>query len=198
MGYGSVTDLWLANQTAGTSTTAEGNQEANSVSQCFIDVKKGDTVKAGYYNGTVTKFGMSPSIGHGTLYYYVGDTIQDASLINAGAVLGQLATKTNFVEAAAASMPSGRYINLTLGASGSPYTAPANGWFIISGKSTANGGYCILDTSIYEPSYMTTNDAGWFDRGFIPVRKGQVITLRYGNYEIEADRFKFIYAKGEQ
>ena len=95
-------------------------------------------------------------------------------------------------------MPSSRYIDLTLGASGSTYTAPANGWFIISGKSTANGGYCILDTNIYEPSYMTTNDAGWFDRGFIPVRKGQVMTLRYGNYEIEADRFKFIYAKGEQ
>ena len=60
------------------------------------------------------------------------------------------------------------------------------------------GGYCILDTNNYEPTYMTTNYAGWFDRGFIPVRKGQVMTLRYDNYEIEADRFKFIYAKGEQ
>lgn len=95
-------------------------------------------------------------------------------------------------------MPSGRFIDLTLGASGTTYTAPANGWFIISGKSTANGGYCILDTNNYEPTYMTTNMSGYYDRGFMPVRKGQVMTLRYGNYEIEADRFKFIYAQGEQ
>ena len=95
-------------------------------------------------------------------------------------------------------MPSSRYIDLTLGANGSTYTAPANGWFVISGRSTADGGYCILDTNNYEPTYMTTNKNGWYDRGFIPVRKGQVITLRYGNYEIEADRFKFLYAKGEQ
>ena len=95
-------------------------------------------------------------------------------------------------------MPSGKYIDLTLGASGSTYTAPASGWFVVSGKPTANGGFCILDTNKYEPTYMTTNTNGWYDRGFIPVRKGQVMTLRYGNYEIEADRFKFIYAEGEE
>ena len=94
-------------------------------------------------------------------------------------------------------MPSNKYINLTLGASGSTYTAPANGWFVISGKPTADGGYCILDTNNYKPTYMTTNMNGWYDKGFIPVLKGQVMTLRYGNYEIEADKFKFIYAQGE-
>lgn len=95
-------------------------------------------------------------------------------------------------------MPSGRYIDLTVGADGSTYTAPANGWFIISGKPTVDAGYCIMDTNNYEPTYMTTNSNGWYDRGFIPVRKGQVMTLRYGNYEIEAHRFKFVYAEGEQ
>ena len=94
-------------------------------------------------------------------------------------------------------MPSNRYEDLTLGANGTTYTAPANGWFVVSGKPTADGGYCILDTTNYEPTYMTTNTSGWYSRGFIPVRKGQVMTLRYENYEIEADRFKFVYAEGE-
>lgn len=95
------------------------------------------------------------------------------------------------------SMPSNKSIQLTVGAHGTAYTAPANGWFTVSGKPTKDGGYFIMDSGNWEPSYMTSNTTGYFDRGFIPVRKGQVITIYYGDYEIEASRFRFIYAEGE-
>ena len=58
----------------------------------FVNVSKGDRIEY-YYAGTGTPdiFQFIYAKGNGTLYYYVGDTVQDASLINAGAVLGQLA-----------------------------------------------------------------------------------------------------------
>lgn len=134
------------------------------------------------------------------LYYYIGDTVQDASLINAGAVLGQLATKTNSVEAAAASMPSNRYIDLTLGASGSTYTAPANGYFSIyveKGDSTQavvrleNGSIIHQDTR----GYGSTANLPLYS--YIPVCKGQNVRCIH-NYTGTFYWFRFVYAQGEQ
>lgn len=59
-----------------------------------IKAKKGDTVRLDYYNlGTINEqhFRFIPAVGNGTLYYYVGDVVQDASLINAGRVLSDVA-----------------------------------------------------------------------------------------------------------
>lgn len=56
-----------------------------------VNAKQGDkiTIFCGAIpNSYVCRFIYAT--GNGTLYYYVGDTVQDASLINAGAVLGQL------------------------------------------------------------------------------------------------------------
>lgn len=94
--------------------------------------------------------------------------------------------------------PSDRYVNLSIQASGTQYTAPANGWLQISGKATQNGGYVILDNPQKFVSYMATNSIGNYDRGFIPVSKGNKITLLYGNYEIESEFFKFIYDEGSK
>lgn len=57
--------------------------------------KKGDLVHILSDNCTDVSVYFTPAIGNGTLYYYVGDTVQDASLINAGAVLGQLSNKAD-------------------------------------------------------------------------------------------------------
>lgn len=56
-----------------------------------IFVKKGDTIYA-YASGAMSgNLYFIPAVGNGTLYYYVGDVVQDASLINAGAVLSDVA-----------------------------------------------------------------------------------------------------------
>lgn len=64
-----------------------------------VEVRKGDIIKlfVGYGSGTgrIENCWLTPFKGNGTLYYYVGDTVQDASLINVGAVLGQLSNKVD-------------------------------------------------------------------------------------------------------
>lgn len=59
-------------------------------------VRKDDVVQITYNaTGATNAFRFFYAEGNGTLYYYVGDTVQDASLINAGAVLGQLSNKAD-------------------------------------------------------------------------------------------------------
>ena len=127
------------------------------------------------------------------LYFYVGDTVQDASLINAGAVLGQLTTKTSSVEAAEASMPSGRSIALTLGASGSSYTAPANGWVCVAG-TTSNGFYQV--NSLPYRIHLRSGTAGGLTSMIFPVRKGQQYILEYESIT-QNFWYTFVYAEGE-
>ena len=131
IGYGSVADLWLANQTAGTATASEGNTEADSASQCFIDVKKGDIVEAGYYGGNVTKFGISPATGNGSLYYYVGDTLQNAQLIN----VARIEEKLTDMNAASRGYVVDSYHNGT-----EWYRIYSDGWIEQSGMVTSNSG----------------------------------------------------------
>ncbi len=103
------------------------------------------------------------------LYYYVGDTVQDASLINAGAVLGQLSNKADIDASnfnadgksllSGLGMPSNRYIDLTLGASGATYTAPANGYIFLEmvGTQAQQNGY-INSPSNFHRTYIVTQN----------------------------------------
>lgn len=91
------------------------------------------------------------------------------------------------------SMPSSRYIDLTIGASGSTYTAPANGWLSWYCNQN-NNGYVFVQSSASllpnrEPS--SSNDIA----SFIPVRKGDRIYVEYNN--LVFNRLRFIYAEGE-
>lgn len=92
------------------------------------------------------------------------------------------------------SMPSGRYIDLTLGASGSTYTAPANGWFCLS----INTGLTYLD--IYNNNALgstATNPNNGFIRRFVPAFKGDILAIYYlGTPNIAM--FRFFYAEGEK
>lgn len=96
------------------------------------------------------------------------------------------------------SMPSNRYINLTVGASGNSYLAPANGWFNLCIKSTSNTQYVILEYRDRNYFRVTSfcNQVGQWCAVILPVKKGQIITAEYdanGDYK----EFKFFYAEGE-
>lgn len=94
-------------------------------------------------------------------------------------------------------MPSERYTDLTLGASGATYTAPANGYFMLSASVNSIGYIWLKNTtaSISRISYSTGN--GWTLDDFISVKKDDVISVEHLNL-ISAISFKFIYAEGEQ
>ena len=95
-------------------------------------------------------------------------------------------------------MPSNKYINLTLGASGSTYTAPANGTFYFRKRSTAAGQYISLANSsnkTYEEYYSSNSNQ---DFGIsMNVLKGVAINANY-TFGGTTHEFKFVYAQGEQ
>ena len=128
------------------------------------------------------------------LYFYVGETVQNANLIDAGRIGEQLATKTNMLQASGAGMPSNKYINLTLGASGSSYTAPANGWFYCRSDTSGAGGWMY---AIAKNFNMVSN--AYADNStviiFCPVLKGDSVQFSYSNSKGHV--LRFIYAEGE-
>lgn len=94
------------------------------------------------------------------------------------------------------SMPSSKYIDLTLGASGTTYTAPANGWIAISKVSTAAHQYlCIYRSHFRTQVHSTTKDQ--YLEAYAPIRKGEQFKINYvaGG---TTNMFKFIYAEGEK
>ena len=95
-------------------------------------------------------------------------------------------------------MPSDKYINLTLGASGSTYTAPANGWFCVSASTVnATGGYVSNVTPSYGGRIMVTAYGYSYGGAVVPVLKGQNIIFYYEN-GVSSKSIKFVYAVGSE
>lgn len=92
-------------------------------------------------------------------------------------------------------MPSDRFTDLTLGASGNQYTAPADGWFVISKASESAGRYLTLNNSTTRIG--TSNDAntGGNVHCYVPARKGDKVSVSY-NLTGGTNYFRFIYADG--
>lgn len=96
-------------------------------------------------------------------------------------------------------MPSSRYINLTLGASGSTYTAPANGWFscvFICGNTGGHVNAFVVDRSIGFYDDVAANGAKKF---YLPALKGDKMYFSYPSANTSSSDwyFHFIYAEGE-
>lgn len=95
------------------------------------------------------------------------------------------------------SMPSGKHTNLTLGASGTTYTAPANGWFYLMRR--AHGA-----TQSIQLSYNNNSIIAWGNNTdninialLLPVSAGGVVTVDYTATGPETI-FRFVYADGSQ
>lgn len=90
-------------------------------------------------------------------------------------------------------MPSNRYVNLTLPASGIPVTAPADGYIYLRKQSTASGQYVYISWSHMSVDFVYT--AANTKSLVLPCRKGDVITF---NYTAAGDTtaFRFVYAQG--
>lgn len=95
-------------------------------------------------------------------------------------------------------MPSNRFVDITLGASSSTYTAPADGWFsFASDATTAAGQYCRLintNSANYRVSSYSNGPKQYIEV-ILPVFKGQSIAVYY---TAPVAAFKFIYAIGSQ
>lgn len=95
------------------------------------------------------------------------------------------------------SMPSSRYIDLTLGASGATYTAPANGWLFFSkGATAANQEVYIADINELFAWEDICPVAGQYCQLTIPWEKNHTYKVIYGLAGTTV-AFRFIYAEGE-
>lgn len=94
---------------------------------------------------------------------------------------------------ATASMPSGNFVNITVGASGASYTAPADGYFCAYAKTTAAGGWVMLITPNSGPVNKSLDTAaGGYVGCTIPASAGQAVNLLYAG--VTFDYFVFCCA----
>ena len=144
------------------------------------------------------------------LYFYVGEFTKSAEAQTAGLKAELLNNKldlnANNLDVSGKSlisglgMPSDKYVDLTLGASGSTYTAPANGWVNCRKTLTGNGGYIVIanitkDYWVQNTSYYS----GHVARAILPVSKGDIFYVEYDdNTGGTVKAFKFIYAEGSK
>ena len=96
-------------------------------------------------------------------------------------------------------LPSDKFTDLTLGASGSKYTAPANGWVVLRKKATAVGQYVQLtnNTASSLQFYIPSGTSYSMMCGYLPVKTGDTFTATYTADSTDYSIFRFIYAQGE-
>lgn len=99
-------------------------------------------------------------------------------------------------------MPSDTYDTLTWGATGATYTAPANGWFAAEQRATGSACHLFLlaDNKCVSSDQIGPSYSGGVRLyAHVPVKKGDVVTLIYGNIETSILRnLYFIYAEGSE
>lgn len=173
---------------------------SGSTPSILLKVKRGDIFSIDYDAAGVTNsFRFIYARGNGSLYYYVGETVQNANLIDAGRMAEFYATKQF---ATSASLPSHDYVELTIGAPGSRYTAPANGWYELSGIPThsTNNNIILWNTNTKLGTQVQGITTVYAVGQFIPCTKGNIIEVNYTNYSFTAKGrgLRFIYAQGSQ
>ncbi|MCD7879659.1 MAG: hypothetical protein LUG16_06995 [Candidatus Gastranaerophilales bacterium] len=149
------------------------------------------------YAGTLT---ISSGEGNLTLNCYNKNIILTNALTGKADVDLSNLTDTGTSTAAGYAMPSSTYTDLTLGSSGSTYTAPADGYFCVvkyNGSST-NANYISLTNNTagsLQIECRSTAVSSASGRVFVPAHKGDTVTCGY-NMVGSTVSFRFIYAVG--
>lgn len=149
------------------------------------------TVYTGFYNWAVANIGQP--FGAGLIKESSATDITDYDLVIDQANQTFILPTLNGSE----DLPSNKYDNLTLGASGKKYIAPANGWFTIDKRATEAHQYLTIgkiggSQKVGSFAAFTSGIECW---SFQHTLKGEKVQVNYtcaGTLEW----FRFIYAKG--
>lgn len=104
-------------------------------------------------------------------------------------------TATGKTASAHFAMPSTTYDNLTLGVSGSKYTAPADGWFVVLKAAGVSGAYFNLVNTTAKIGVTSDGMATGAKYIYIPASKGDEIQTNY-SFSGTTESFIFVYANG--
>lgn len=145
--------------------------------------------------------GYAPSIPTNTgtnLYYKLSNAVTNLELLDVAKVTADLNTcyKRNAgdnSDLSGLAMPSNRYIDLTLGASGTTYTAPANGWVKFLFWNITRAGY--LNIVARMELQNTVSYTGGSVNVYAPVSKGETFKCYYD--VTGSNLLRFYYAEGE-
>lgn len=99
------------------------------------------------------------------------------------------------------SMPSDKADVLTLGASGTTYTAPANGYFALYAQYQSGADAWVNLHNINTSDAILGMEYFWYApsgsaRLFCPIKKGQSCAISY-NCTMKNIYFRFVYTEGE-
>jgi hypothetical protein len=128
------------------------------------------------------------------------NAITTLEIAKANTDLGNLSAAGRAV-GAGLGMPSNRYVNLTLGASMSTYTAPANGYFYLlaTGPNAVNYPWLRIENINLGMNYISMGYADIPMSLVSPVHKGDVVLVQYGNQATaQGVTFRFYYAEGAE
>ena len=106
--------------------------------------------------------------------------------------------KVDTAAVAGLAMPSDRYVDLTLGATGSDYTAPANGWVFFQDTGNQSSSALVLRTNFIRVSLTPGEIGNPIMSEILPVQKGEIFYAEYAYVTGENRVFRFIYAQGSK
>lgn len=109
-------------------------------------------------------------------------------------------TDTGYIKMAGAGMPSDTYIDLTLGASGTSYTAPADGWVYFSKVCNGSNQEAFIEISDTNYNFTIGGFMGRNGDGYkliMPIKKNTVFKVLYG-LGGATEFFRFVYAVGSE
>ena len=121
----------------------------------------------------------------------------------------ELLKQTDGKKISGLSMPSDTSVALTLGASGSEYTSPANGYFYCQVTNSGAVGHYYLTATLSDKednflmtsrcnTYAPNTTSDYSNQVIIPARQGQKVTITYTNNNRQITKtLRFIYAQGE-
>lgn len=167
------------------------------IPRIYIPAKKNDVIEARYTaGGDLDTFRFIYAKGNGSLYFFVASGAQNAPLANLGRI-----EETKVDKNSSWGFPSNRYIDLELGASGSTYTAPANGWYYLQKISGANNQHSFIlalkdgETATEYGALEWTSMGNNGNANMLKVPKGKKVQIHY-NLTGATEIFRFIYAEG--
>lgn len=202
----SINDGFIKNTTQSTFAVAGGGgYSGHGITSFTVDASRSNSI----YGNSNTVQPQSVKV----LYYIVIATTTKTSIeVDIDEVVTDLNGKADVdltnctdvanIKMAHNAMPSDTFIDLTLGASGTTYTAPADGYFYLN-KTAGSDWYYIQFTvrktgdnlllyRLFDSDYRTSPLCI-----VAPVKKDTVITIDY-NATGTTNHFRFIYAQGSE
>ena len=133
------------------------------------------------------------------LYFKVANAVENLDMLNAGEILEELSNKTDKLQAATASMPSSKRIELILGQSGQLYQLPADGYLCVNKLATASNQHVFMQNRANDALDIIAIApiAGHTCCVWCMGKKGDFIQVDYSAGGTLYD-FCFVYAEGAQ